>query len=67
MPYVRHDCPVDPELHGYPVDPELLAYARRSLDWYLTKGMKVATPPAIPHVAAAWIVRNCVSSVKEDE
>lgn len=51
MPYVRHD---------YRVEPELIEQARKAHDWYETRGMKVATTPAIPSVVAAWIVRNCV-------
>lgn len=51
MPYVRRD---------YVVETGLLDDAKNARDWYRETGMKVATPPAIPEIVAAWILRNCI-------
>lgn len=45
----------------YTVSAELLEEAQRSYDWHEKKGMRVAKPPAMPNIVAAWIVRHCVA------
>jgi len=41
------------------VSRELLDEATKAVEWYECTGMKVARPPAIPHVVAQWLLLKC--------
>jgi hypothetical protein len=45
---------------GFEVEARLFEEASRAVEWYDTKGMKVAKPPFIPEAVARWIVSKCV-------